>query len=185
MAIPITTTGMEGLFGTEFFIYVLPWLFVFAIVYGVLSHIGDKGVPESKPARAIIGMVLAFIVTPILAPWIGSLMEMTGIFMVIIAVFLVFIVLLEILGIKAEKRVPVINKDGKKVGEKDIPVSIFEKYGVIFAILFIIIAALVFMAAGGLGAIGITIPPIVAYNYPLIFFLIFIALLIWWMSSES
>jgi len=185
MAIPITTTGMEGLFGTEFFVYVLPWLFVFAIVYGVLSHIGDKGIPESKPARAIIGMVLAFIVTPILAPWIGSLMEMTGIFMVIIAVFLVFIVLLEILGIKKTARVVTgIDKDGNpKTENKEL--SIFEAYGVAFAILFIIIAALVFIAAGGLGAIGITIPPIVAYNYPLIFFLIFIALLIWWMSSES
>ena len=184
MAIPITTTGMERVFGTEFFVYVLPWLFIFAIVYGVLSHVGNKGVPESKPARAIIGMVLAFIVTPVLAPWVGNLMEMTGIFMVIIAVLLVFIVLLEILGIKTTKTITIKDKDGNKK-EALVPVSIFEKYGVAFAILFIIIAALVFMAAGGLGAIGITIPPIVAYNYPLIFFLIFIALLIWWMSSES
>ena len=184
MAIPITATGIGSLFGGEFFTYVLPWLFIFAIVYGILSHMGG-GRPKSKPSRAIIGLVFAFIVTPYLAPWIGNVMEMTGIFVMVLSVFLVFVIFLELLGVRATKELPKYDKDGKQIGTEKISVSIFEKYGVAFAILFIIIAALVFIAAGGLEAVGITVPGIVVYNYPLIFFIIVIILLIWWMASES
>ncbi|MCD6367537.1 MAG: hypothetical protein J7L45_00455 [Candidatus Aenigmarchaeota archaeon] len=178
-------TGVEQLFGTEFFSYVLPWLFIFAVVYGILSHVGEKGVPQSKPARGIIGIVLAFIITPSLSGWVPVLMDMTGSFIIVISAFLVLIILLETLGIK-KKYIQVVGKDEKgnpktKIVEK----SIFEAYGKWFALLFIIIAILIFIGSGAPQALGWNIPSIISYNYPLIFFLIVISLIIWWMSSEE
>lgn len=184
MAIENIPGGMEQLFGTQFFSFVLPWLLVFAIVYGVLSHIGEDGMPKSKPARGIIGIVLAFIIAPALSSWVGTLMEMIGSFVIIIAGILVFIVLLEVLGIKGKKESPVLDEDGKEKGKTLVPVSIFEAYGKWFAIVFIIIAALVFIGSGGAEAIGINIPSMISYNYPLLFFLGVIVLIVWWMASE-
>lgn len=184
MAFTPYTTGLEQLFGAEFFSYVLPWLFIFAIVYGVLSHIGKEGMPKSKPARGIIGMVLAFIITPALSGWIPAMMEMIGSFVIIIAALLVFIVLLEVLGIRKKYSV-VTGKDEKgKPKTEIIEKSIFEAYGKWFAIAFIIIAILVFIGSGAPQALGWTIPPMVSYNYPLLFFFIVIVLIVWWMASE-
>lgn len=185
MVSPAIPTGMEQLFGTQFFSFVLPWLLVFSIVYGVLSHIGETGMPKSKPARGIIGIVLAFIIAPSLSSWVGTLMEMTGSFVIIIAGILVFVVLLEVLGVKEYKEVPVIGEDGKPTGKtKKIETSIFEAYGKWFAIVFIIIAVLVFIGSGAPEAMGWQISPIISYNYPLLFFLGVIVLIIWWMASE-
>lgn len=185
MAIENIPGGMEQLFGTQFFSFVLPWLLVFAIVYGVLSQIGEDGMPKSKPARGIIGIVLAFIIAPALSSWVGTLMEMIGSFVIIIGGILVFIVLLEVLGVKEYKEVPVINEEGKPTGKtKKVERSIFEAYGKWFAVVFIIIAALVFIGSGGAEAIGINIPSMISYNYPLLFFLGVIVLIVWWMASE-
>ena len=185
MVLPYTTTGIEQLFGTEFFSFVLPWLLIFSIVYGVLSHVGEGGMPKSKPARGIIAIVLAFIITPALSNWISVLMEMTGSFMIIISGLLVFIILLEVLGVKKYKEVPEVDEKGKETGRiKNVSVSIFEAYGKWFAIVFIIIAILVFIGSGAPQAMGWNIPPIIAYNYPLLFLLGVIALIVWWMASE-
>ena len=174
-------TGMEGIFGEEFFTYVLPWLLTFAIVYGITSHIGEKGIPQSKAARTVIALVLAFIVAPALSPWVSVFMGMIGSLVVIIAGLLVFIVFLEIMGIKSRR--PVYDEKGKPTGKVQ-EVSIFESHGTAFAIIFIIIGILVFVSSGGLNALGWKVPFDFAYNWPLIFFLIIVALAIWWMTSE-
>ena len=174
-------TGMEGILGIDFFTYVLPWLLTFAIVYGITSHIGDGGIPQSKPARVIIALVLAFIVAPVMSPLVVVLMSMMGSLVIVVSGLLVLIVFLELLGIKT--KVPVRDKDGKIVGKNEL--SIFEAHGVAFAILFIIIGVLVFVSSGGLQALGWTVPISVTYNWPLIAFLIIVALAIWWMASEK
>jgi hypothetical protein len=174
--------GMEQYLGIDFFIYILPWLLVFALVYGIASHIGEKGIPENRAARLIIALALAFIITPFVAPWVAVFMKMIGALVVVIAGLLVFIVFLEILGIKT--RVPQTDKDGKPTG-KYTDVSIFERHPVGFAVLFIIIGILVFIGAGGLQALGWSAPSLyITYNWPLIAFLIIVALAIWWMASE-
>ena len=172
--------GMEGLLGVEFFTYVLPWLLTFAIVYGILSHVGDKGMPQSKPARSVIALVMAFIVAPFLGPWVQVLMNMIGSLVVLIAGLLVLIVFLEVMGTK--KSVLVKNKDGKVVENE---LSIFEAYGTWFAVLFVIIGVIVFMSSGGLQALGWEVPIEIVYNWPLMFFLAIVAIAIWWMSSEN
>ncbi len=178
--IPNIPTGMEGLLGVDFFTYVLPWLLTFAIVYGITSHIGDKGIPQSKAARVIIALVLAFIVAPVMGPWVTVFMGIIGSLVIVVAGLLVFIVFLEIMGIKSVREVT--DKEGKTLKGR---FSIFETHGIAFAIIFIIIGALVFISSGGLQALGWSMPIELVYNWPLIFFLIIIALAIWWMSSEK
>ncbi len=176
-------TGFEGILGIDFFTYVLPWLLTFAIVYGITSHIGEKGIPESKAARMIIALALSFIVAPVVSPYVAFFMGMVGALAVVIAGLLVFIVFLEILGIKAET--PIYNEKGEKIKGHGQKTSIFEAHGTAFAVLFIIIGILVFIGAGGLQALGWSTAPIyLTYNWPLIAFLIIVALAIWWMASE-
>jgi len=172
-------SSIESIMGVDFFTYVLPWLLTFAVVYGITSHIGEGGMPKNKAARAIIALALAFIVAPTVSPWVTVFMKMAGSMMIIITGLLVFIIFLEVMGIGG--RVPVI-EGGKKVGEAKV--SIFQAHGVAFAILFIIIGALVFIGSGGLEALGWRISPTFTYNWPLITFLIIVALAIWWMTSE-
>jgi len=171
--------GMEGLLGVEFFTYVLPWLLTFAVVYGILSQVK---IPQSKPPRAIIGLVLAFIVAPIISPWVTVFMGMMGSLIVIITGLLVFIVFIEIMGIKSKR--PEYDSKGKATG-KYADVSIFETHGTLFALIFIIIGALVFMSSGGLQALGWKVPADLIYNWPLMFFLAIIAMAIWWMTSKD
>jgi len=181
-------TGMEQYLGIDFFTYVLPWLLTFAIVYGITSHIGGgKGIPESKPARMVIALALAFIVTPFVSPWVAVFMKMIGALAVVIAGLLVFIVFAEILGIKGKGKIDVYDEKGKLVKKgHEVETSLFEAHPVAFAILFIIIGALVFIGAGGLQALGWSTAPIyLTYNWPLLAFLIIIALAIWWMASEK
>lgn len=171
---------LSMLLGSEFFSYVLPWLLTFAIVYGILSHIGKEGLPQSNSARAIIGIVLAFIIAPALSPYVAYLMQFSAAFVALVAAFLVFIVLLEIFGLKVRKSI--VDEEGKPTGEME-ELSIFEEYPKFFAFVIGVIAIIVFFASGANKAIGIEAPSITA-NYPLLFFLGFMVLIVWWMISE-
>ncbi len=170
--------GINAMLGGDFFTYVLPWLFTFAIVFGILSHVET---PKSRSARTIISLVLAFIVAPVLSPFVGVLMSMIGSLVVLIAGILVFIVFLEIVGIKG-----VVSYKDDKGKTKYKRKSIFIAHGTAFAVLFIIIGVIVFIGSGGLEALGWTgLSANLIYNYPLLFFLIVVALAIWWMASED
>jgi len=173
-------SSIESIMGVDFFTYVLPWLLTFAVVYGITSHIGEEGMPKNKAARAIIALALAFIVAPTVSPWVTVFMKMAGSMMIIITGLLVFIIFLEVMGIRGTATV--VDEKGKVISKG--PASIFQAHGVAFAILFIIIGALVFIGSGGLEALGWRISPTFTYNWPLITFLIIVALAIWWMTSE-
>ncbi len=166
-----TMEEISQFLGIDFFAVVLPWLLTFAIVFGVLSQLKDSGIPENKAARAIIGIVLAFIIAPVLSPYVKQLAGLSAGFVAIIAGFLLVVIFVEVLGIKVEK-------DGDKV-------SFFEKYPKFFAFIIAMISVVVFIGTGGPEAMGIDLPPYISQNYPLLFFLGFMLLVIWWMVSEN
>lgn len=163
---------LSELFNSQFFSFVLPWLLTYAIVYGILSQFGEedngkKGVPQNRAARAIIAIVLAFIAAPMLSSYVTALMQMSSGFIIIISAFLVFIVLLEIFGVKKDKD------------------TIFKSYPKFFVFILIVLAIMVFAGSGAPGAMGLDLPSGIVNNYPLLFFLAFMVLMVGWMITES
>ncbi len=154
-------------FGIDFFSVVLPWLLVFAIVYGVLSQLknGD-GLPKNNAARGIIAIVLAFIIAPALSTHIKVLARLSAGFTALLAGLLLFVVFAGVIGINKEK----------VLGDSNF------KWFTTFVL--IVLALLVFVGSNALEAIGIQIPDYVGQNYPLLFFLGFMVLVIWWMIQE-
>ncbi len=141
---------------------IVLWLLSFALVYGLLSHIGKKGMPESNVARAIIGIVAAFFVLlSVPAQLITILSSMsTGLILLVIGI-LVFMVFIELAGVRVGKHLgePEM-KDGKPTGKLkiiDATGKPFEKHPEVFAILLIIFAVIIFVAAGGLNLLGLNI----------------------------
>jgi hypothetical protein len=100
-----------------------------------------------------------------------------GLGMLILFAGLLFIMILfEITG----TRKIAINKSGEKVESKKITEYHYKAFGVAIAILVI----MVFMGAGGLKYLGFdaAVPSI---NYPLIFFIGIIVMIVWWMIQEG
>jgi len=93
---------------------VILWMISFATVYGLLSQFGG-GMPKSKPARAIIGMVTAFFVlmTPLAPQLIAVLSKMSMNMVLLILGLLVFIVFIEMAGVKVGKYEGKITKTDK------------------------------------------------------------------------
>lgn len=140
---------------------IVLWLLSFALVYGLLSHIGKKGMPESNVARAIIGIVAAFFVLlSVPAQLIMILSSMsTGLVLLVIGI-LVFMVFIELAGVHIGKFTGEVKKDKEGKPFVDItgtPRKPFEKHPTFFAALFIIFAILIFVAAGGLNLLGLNI----------------------------
>lgn len=141
---------------------IVLWLLSFALVYGLLSHIGKKGMPESNVARAIIGIVAAFFVLlSVPAQLITILSSMsTGLVLLVVGI-LVFMVFLELAGVKVSGGYSI--KKTKDEQGKDVEVQaesfshLFEKHSGVFAILLIMFAVLIFIAAGGLNLLGFNI----------------------------
>ncbi len=145
---------------------ILLWLLTYAIVYGVLQQVN---IPKSKSARSIIAIVSGFLVlmsqpTEILA----VLSHMAGDMLLVIIGLLVFLVFVEMIPLKI---------GGSKVHEhKDV--------SKIFLILLVIIAAAIFVSAGGLELLGWE-GVFMNISWNTIFFLLIVIAAIWWMVSES
>ena len=142
---------------------VLIWLLTFAIVYGVLSHAGDKGVPRSQAARAIIAFVLAFLVLfAVPGALVNVLSSLSRGLVLVLVGLLVLIVILEFAVGKTKGKIIDWTKD-KETG-RPVPVyehggeavSILQHHGKWVAIALLIIAALLFVGAGGLALLGIS-----------------------------
>ncbi len=155
---------------SSFFIYVIPWLLTFAIVYGILGH---YKVPKSNSARTIIALVIAFFIMPIAGPVVTVLGQLGMGMLILFAGVLFIMILLEITG---TRRVGTDEK-GEKVTKK-ITEHHYKSFGVAIAILVV----MVFIGAGGLAYLGYSAP---AINYPLVFFVGIIVLIIWWMVKEG
>lgn len=156
----------------SFFIYILPWLLTFAIVYGILGH---YKVPKSNSARTIIALAIAFFILPIAGPVVVILGQL-GMGMLILFSGLLFIMILfEITGTR--KITGKVTEQGK-LERKKITEHYYKSFGVAIAIL----AIMVFIGAGGLEYLGYSFPSI---NYPLVFFIGILVLIIWWMVQEG
>lgn len=157
----------------SFFIYVIPWLLTFAIVYGILGH---YKVPKSNSARTIIALVLAFFVMPVAAPVVAILGQL-GMGMLILFGGLLFIMILfEITGTRTYLG---HDEKGKKVTAK-VTEHHYRSFGIAIAIL----VAMVFIGAGGLEYLGFSIY-FGTINYPLVFFIGILVLIVWWMVKEG
>ncbi len=161
---------MEGVavdfFGTgvadEFFVYALPWLLVFALVYGILSQLGKDGMPNSNSTRAVISVVLAFFSLLFAQPLMMFLQAIGGSAIVILTGFLFFFILLELTGTEGGAMDFIGEHPGK------------------FGLVLLVIIVTLFIGSGGIemmGLDGIT-PPL---NPATTFFLVVVAVSIWWM----
>ncbi len=145
---------------------ILLWLLTYAVVYGVLSQVG-QGIPKSKAARSIIAIVSGFLVlmsnpTEILA----VLSRMTGSMLLVLVGLLVFVVFIEM----------------THLGEQGIMKKSHISY--ILFIALVIIAAAIFVSAGGLELLGWQ-GAVMNISWNTIFFLIIIIAAIWWMVSSE
>jgi len=181
MALDLTSLANLG------FPEILLWLLTFAVVYGVLSHAGDKGIPKPQASRAIIGIVAGFLVL-FAAPMqlITVLTTMSANLILVVVGLLVLIVFLEVAGVKVGKRVEIKDKQGKGTGQYvDEPVGMFEKYGRELGIALIIIAILIFIGAGGLELLGVETFNLTQQGSMSIIFFVVIILAIIWMINEQ
>ncbi|GEM_PF-788630 len=157
---------VSQIIGIDFFSMVLPWLLTFAIVYGVLSQLGDgDGLPESDAARAVIGIVLAFVIAPVLSPYVIQLAALSTGFVALIAGVILLSIFVQIAGFEG-------GGGGKKF---------FGKYPTLTGFTVFVLAVLIFIGSGAHEALGITIPGYISQNYPLLFFLAFMVMIVHWM----
>jgi len=168
--------GIETMMQNYYFVLLLPWLLTFAIVFGLLAH---YKIPKSKSARAIISIVIAFFTMPF-ANVLESTMQRLGLGLIFLIMgILFFLIILELTGTRHASEPEAITKNGQ-VLKKENPKRIIEKYYKSFAIVVIILATLVFIGAGGLDVLGVSIPNL---NMPVLFFLGIMVLVIFWMLA--
>jgi len=167
--------GLENIMQNSFFVILLPWLLTFAIVYGILQH---YKIPKSPSARAIISIVFAFFTIPVAGPLMTIIGNMGAALVIAIAGILFLLILFEITGTRHFEGA--VTEDGKIIGGKK---RITEKYYKAFAFAVVVLAILIFIGAGGLQLLGITIPSI---NYPVLFFFaVMVIVIIWMVTSEK
>ena len=170
--------GIEGLIDvtqSSFFVYILPWLLTFALVFGILEH---YKIPKSKSARTIISLVIAFFVMPVAAPVVAILGQL-GLGMVILFAGILFILILfEVTGTKNAR----LMGTGKGREAKLKKIRVTETYYKLFGFAVAVLAVMVFLGAGGLEYLGYEM---VNINYPLVFFIGILVIMIWWMVREG
>ncbi len=159
--------GLIDMTQSSFFIYIMPWLLVFAIVYGIL---GAAGIPKNKSARTVISLAIAFFVLPVAGPLVAIIGQL-GLGMVMLFTAILFVLILfEVTGTKKH-----LEQGGK---ETEVHTYYYKLFGFVLAVL----AIMVFIGAGGLAYLGFSN---ISINYPLVFFIGIIAITIWWMITEG
>ncbi|QQG40014.1 MAG: hypothetical protein HYS81_01215 [Candidatus Aenigmatarchaeota archaeon] len=166
---------------SEFFVFVIPFLLSFAIVYGFLGH---AKVPKDPQIRAVISLLVGLLTLPAAPILVGFLTPLSGSLLVLIGGLLVLIIMLEMLGLGSKGK-SYIEKTKEGVSLKSLPGSgLFQRHGTGFAIIMIAAALLIFFNAGGLNLLGFQTPG-VFLNAPLIFFLIVIFLVVYFVSLKE
>jgi len=161
---------------------ILLWVLTFAVVNGILSQ---ANVPQSKFARGIISIVLAFLVI-LNAPvtLISTLAQLSSNIVLVLLGILLLVVFIEAAGIKATVKKPKTDKEGKVVGIEDIDISIFEKYGKGFALALLVIVILIFINSGGLSTLGLQGLHVTEQGTISIAFFIMLILAVFWMIAN-
>jgi hypothetical protein len=145
---------------------ILLWLLTLSVVYGILSHIK---MPNSIPARGTIAIVAAFMVLFAAASsQATAFVENIVVSGVVIAFgLLIVMIFLEILGAKHEGA------------------HVFAKHPMLTAIVIIILFALIFIGAGGLGILNIPAIDITDSLIAIIFFIAVMAIAVFIMMKET
>jgi len=161
---------------------ILLWLLSFAVVYGILAQVN---IPKSKQVQAIIAIVAAFFVL-MAAPvsLMSTISQLSTGLIVVLMGLIIFMVFLEVGGIKHVEYEAVTNEKGEVVGGKPTMVHFFSKNPYVIAITLILIAGLLFVGAGGLKLVGISIPYGVDTTGLLFLIMIIIAVL-WMITGEK
>jgi hypothetical protein len=159
---------------------VLLWLLSFALIYGILTHI--EMFKKMKAFTAIVAIVLGLFVlmSPVRAAMAVVLSNMGTALVAVLLGILLVVVFLEIGGIKHKQRVETGKKHpqtGEPIYEEKL-VPFVSKNPYVLAITFILIAIIIFIAAGGPQLLGIAIP---AVDLSGAAFLILILLAVLWM----
>ena len=164
---------------------VLLWLLAFAVIFGILSQ---TNMPKSKASRGIIAIGMATLVM-LSAPanLITFLSSASSGLILVVIVILLLVAFVEAAGIKAVIKVPGKDEKGKPAIEyRKVP--IFQAYGKYFAIVFVIVAIMIFLGAGGWGLLGLgnlTLKGIGSQSMVGIVFLAAVVIGVLWMIAES
>ena len=151
---------------------ILLWLLTFAITYGILSQVK---IPKNKEVRAIIGIVIGFLVIMSMPAGIEQFVaNMSSGFVLILLALLVLLIFFEVMGIKHKEIVPVYDEKGKQISSNEYEVPLFSAHPYILAAAFIIIAILLFVGAGGLNLLGWKLP----YNFDITGTIFFVAIIL-------
>ncbi len=99
----IVTTLMTQLSSIGFFEFLLPWLFTFAVVYGLLMKVGVFG-DVSKKVSPVIAIVIAFFITPYAGPWLASYFStLSTEIAIVLAGILTLVLFAGMIGFKADE----------------------------------------------------------------------------------
>jgi hypothetical protein len=183
LATPVFAQTIPGLSEIERlgFPDILLWLLTFAILYGILAQVK---VPASNAARAIISIVVAFLVLLAAPSSLISVISQVSSNLILVAIaILVFVAFLEIAQVRVGKTVFVKDEKTGKMQPVEQPVKFLEKYGFITGIFLLIVVVLIFIGSGGLGLVGVQNLP--QLNLTGLFFFIVIILAVLWMLAES
>ncbi len=173
MAVDFTTLQRLGIGD------VMLWMLTFAIIYGVLSQ---AKIPEQKPIRAIIAMVVGFFVI-LAAPstFIATLANLSTGLLVAVLVLLVALIFIEVGGLKHFEKYAFGEKDKEgNLNVRDVKhKKIGERNPYLVVIILLIFALLIFLAAGGAQFLGFKSLP--QFDVLGAVFLIVIILAVIWM----
>ncbi|MBL7160138.1 MAG: hypothetical protein ISS95_01090 [Candidatus Aenigmarchaeota archaeon] len=164
---------------------ILLWLLSFAILYGLLEQVQ---IPKSKMSRALISLVIAFFII-LAAPLalIDLLSQMSGALILVVLGILILVVFLEVAGAKSTI---LVEKEDEKGNIQKVPakISIFHRYGYLFGAVILIAVALIFVSAGGLEILGISMPEMSASSpgtLTIFFFIAIIAAIAWMIANPE
>jgi hypothetical protein len=168
------TTGLAFLSGLGL-PQILLWVLTFAVVFEIIKKLNIL----SRAPAAIVAMVVGFLVLlAVPAAVIAAIATMsTGLIVAAIG-FLVVLSILAVGNIHSIEKLK--DKDGNETGIQ--AVHPFGKHGTKMTILAIVVAALIFIAAGGPALIGISVLPTISLGT---WFLIVVGLAVLWMLSEA
>jgi len=150
---------------------ILLWVLTFAVVFGVLSKLKILSRAPAALISIVVGFMVLLAVPTTLIAVISSMS--TGLIAVAIGV-LALIALLEVAGVEH------IKWDGKGNVIEQTP--ILKQHSGKVAVVMFIVAAIIFVASGGLGLIGIAALPVFGMGTWL---LIIVGAAVLWMLSEA
>ena len=165
---------------------ILIWLLSFAIIFGILEQVQ---LPKSKGTRGIIAIVIAFfaLFASVGSGLIEILSSMSVGLLLIILVIIVFIVFMESAGVKSSK----FKRVGKDESGKTIHTrtkeggNILQEHPSAFALALVIIAILIFVAAGGMNLLGFNISLGETSTMTLLFFGVIILAVVWMIANPG